>query len=631
MPRPRLAAVRVSLMALVTAAVACDGSPALKPMVDSGTTPPDGAPPLADVTVPPLPDVALPEDRGFGPDATLPRMDSGAEDVPPVRPIDVRPPTDLPQIEAALPRDLMPPTMLHPRARALATGRARLVGDTLSVCSNQTTGSFSADRWCAFTLPYRLPGRTELWVINATKAIAGTPVKCDPNAPTADPNCKLLTTELWTSQPTDGPAHPETHRFDGDTLVFHAFSSSTLDPYVGPIYAWRPGWPEPRQLSQGTRAYTCGAHFGAELALCIEDLTDVAPLQFNLTAGPLGGLKTMARITPTRPGTQSSQWSVTLTRAGDHVVFSTGGPAREQTEALYVVRTADIAGAATITPTKVADNISRWRLSVDGKQIFYLRNYNYSTEGDPSGNLMVADFPSLMNERMLAAKVGLFQVLSDGTETNRGLGMFQDVVINKGNYRIMRDVAMPAALATVATGVSSITLSRNLDYAWFSKEIDVNVGLTDAWIARTDGTGTPCQLTSSIQGALFGSPFTPNSRMVLWVDRVDTTDGVGEGWYSPVEGCGAASRKKFADRIDYWFADGNEWLVYSDGGVFQTSDLKVAPTPGGNTIGAPTVVQQSISRLFGIVPGFQALLFSISGSAGSDGLYAIPRSAFAGN
>lgn len=621
---------RVSVITLVAVAAGCDGSVPIKPEIDGGAGDRTGAP-GSDQN--PAVDLAPPADVIPGVD-WLDRLD-----LPPPKeatspedrqtPPDVRLPPDFWVPDVAAPPDAAAPAMPHPEARALVLGRARLVGDVLSACSNQSTGSFSADRWCAFTLPHTLPGRTQLWVINATKAIAGAGVRCDPAMPAADPNCKLLTTELWTAVPQDGPAHPTTHRFDGDTLVFHARSSSTLDPYVGPIYAWRPGWPEPRQLSQGTRALTCGAHFGAELAICIEDLTDVAPLQFTLTAGPLGGLKTIARIVPTRPGTMSSQWSVAMSRSGEYLIYSTGGTLREQLESLYVVRTADIATATIVTPTKVADNISRWRLSVDGRQIFYLRGYNYSAEGDPSGNMMVADFPALTNERMLAAKVGLFQVLFDGTETNRGLGFFQDVVINRGTYKIMRDIAAPAATSTVATGVSSISISRNLDYVFFSREFDL--GLSDAWVARADGTGSPCQLTASLEAAAFGTTFTLDSRLVFWADRVDRTTGVGEGWHSPVEGCGNPSaRKKFAERIDFWFADRGEWLVYADNGDGVTSDLKVASLAGGTGVGAAALVQERISRLFGILPGFEALLFSITGGAGSDGLYAYRRTAFGG-
>jgi hypothetical protein len=408
---------------------------------------------------------------------------------------------------------------------------------------------------------------------------------------------------------------------------------------VGPIYGWRPGWAEPKQISQGLKAYNCGAHFSADLAICLENLTPMDPLQLDVTAGPLGAAKTIARVTATRPGTMSSQFSVTLTRAGDYVIYSTGGLLREQVENLYVVKASDLAGAAPVMPMKVADNISRWRLSVDNKQIYYLRGYNYSTEGDPSGNLMVADFPSMANERMLAPKVGLFQVLFDGTENNRGVGFFDNVVINKGTYKIMRDIAMPAATATVASDVSSISLSRDLRYVYFTKEFDQ--GLTDAWVGNANG-GTPCLLTNSVQSALFGTPFTIDSSMVFWADLIDRTDGVGEFWYAPVEGCGVASnKKKFADRGDYWFPYRSDGMIFSDDGVGETftgsATLKYAPLTGRTSVGMHTVVQTQIGRPFGIMPNYEGILYSISGNA-QEGLYVYgmipfvsPRDGGAGN
>ena len=528
---------------------------------------------------------------------------------------------DLAAAADTLPRDYPPPPR-YPPTVVVPGSPYHLVGDTISACSHQRAGNFSAERWCAFTMRRPLPGATELWVINVTRAIGGAAVRCDPAMPDGDPSCKRLTSELWTAEPAEGPAHPETHRFEGDTLIFHAQSRSTLDAYVGPIFAWRPGWPEARQLSRGQRALTCSAHASAELAWCIEDLTETGPLRFDLTAGPLGGLKTIARIVPTRPGTMSSQWGVTFTRSGDYLVYSTGGTTPDEVESLYLVRTADLATAATVTPTKVADDLSRWRLSVDGRQIHHLRRYNYSTGGDPAGDLMVADFPALTGERLLATRVALFQVLSDGSEVNRGLAYVQDVVGNQGTYKIMRDIARPAATSTVAAGASSITLSPDLEHVFYATRGDRNV--SDRWVGRADGAGAPCRLVaaSNVQLVSPGPVFSPDSRLVFWADSAERDGAAFEGWYSPVEGCGPSSGRKFADRIATWLFDGGDRIFYAENHAATMVDLKVAPLGGGAGVGA-FIRQARIGRRFAILPGFEVIVFTIAGAATSDGFHAL--------
>ena len=94
----------------------------------------------------------------------------------------------------------------------LASGAAFLVGVGEDSCTNQDPPS--GDRWCAFTMPSSFIGGDDLWVINVTKAAAGTPIKCD----VSDLNCLLLTSTLYTGDLT-------LHSFFGDTLIFYADSA----------------------------------------------------------------------------------------------------------------------------------------------------------------------------------------------------------------------------------------------------------------------------------------------------------------------------------------------------------------------------------------------------------------------
>jgi hypothetical protein len=505
------------------------------------------------------------------------------------------------------------PDALGPGATLLVPGRARLMGTHQTACSN---GPGTGDRWCALTLPSPMIGRTDLWAINLTKALAGPVPKCDGT----DANCKRISDNLWTGQPMNGPSHPFTHRFDGDTLVFHANASVALDPYAGAIYAWRPEWAAPKQISGG-RGYSCSAHATADAYVCIENLTSdpTLPLQFDLTAGKLSTAMpaTLQKITPTRPNTQSSQWRVAFTRAGDYITWSTGGTTVTERETIYIARMDDLA-----TRTMIAPGVSRWNISADSTKIYYLRDYNYSTVGDPQGTLMMADFPSGANETMLLTqKVGAFQVLAEGA-VDKGIGFFDTVLAGKATYKIMADRANPAGVVTVVNNMAGVlALSRDLKYLYYFRDVEPNDGTTDGYIAKTDGSNAAtggCTLTAALTSDQFGPPFAPIGGLVMWVENVDVIDGVAEGWLANPEGC--TNKRKWSDRADFWFFVGAAGLLYSDEGAAESSNLKHASL-AGSTVGAPTLVQRQIGRVFGLPVGLPAVLYTLIGTPPIDGLY----------
>ena len=514
-------------------------------------------------------------------------------------------------------------------AKLLVPGRARLVGTHLTACTNAVPASGNGDRWCAFTLPNRQIGLTDLWVIDVTKALAGTAITCNGT----DPNCKLLIppggtpalgTQLWTGQPMDGPIHPTTHRFDGDTLIFHALASDTANTYSGPIFAWRPGWDAPRKISYSNAAYSCSAHFTAESFVCIENLTATMPLQFDLTGGtPTVGAQLIKHVVPFRAGSQSSQWRAALSRDGQSLAFSTGGLTIAERETFYVTRF-----DAPQNVTMVKAGVSRWSLSADGTKVYYLANYNYDTMGAPSGTLTVMDFPSGANERTLAPMVGAVQVLADGA-VDKGIAFFDAVIAGKANYKIMKDPTMPTQVTTVITNIGGVVaLSRDLRFLVYYRDFNMDNGsTTDSYVVKTDGSMTTCTLTTTLDADQFGAPFTPNGSMVFWVDNVDQIDGVGEAWVANPDGC--TGRRKYADRMDFWFLRGNDGMVFSDQGQLDYSTLEAMPFPGGNSLGTATALQPQVNRIYGIVPDFKGILFTVVNSpASTDGIYLLSKLPF---
>jgi hypothetical protein len=131
---------------------------------------------------------------------------------------------------------------------------------------------------------------------------------------------------------------------------------------------------------------------------------------------------------------------------------------------------------------------------------------------------------------------------------------------------------------------------------------------------------TSCTLTSTLESDQFGSPFTRNGQQVFWADNIDQIDGVGEGWMANPEGC--AGRRKWADKIDFWFLRNNDGMVFSDQGMLDYASLEVVTFPGGNTLGTPARIQGQVNRIYGVLPDFKGLLFTVVNSPpDSDGIY----------
>jgi hypothetical protein len=502
-----------------------------------------------------------------------------------------------------------------PAQKRLVSGRARLVGGPLSACS-QPKGS--ADRWCAFTKPAAAPiGATELWVIDVTKAIAGTVACQQSNAA-----CLKLTSALWTGTPDAGVVHPLAHHFDGENLIFYASAPVTAQAFNGPIFAWRPGWPEAKQLS-GPNGYSCEGHSSADAALCIEDLhLDAMPPYFDVHAGRVNGapLPLASRIYPTS-STGAKQWSIAFTPAGDSFAWSTGGPMPTDKETLYVSKVDEVGmDARRVT----VGNVAEWDLSADGKHWFYLSDYNYPPRRspvEPSGTLVVADFPGGGNPMTLATQVGSYVVLGDGSSSN-GVAFLDHLASGKGTYQIVRDLARPTDIALVASGVLSAVVSPDRRFSLLQTQTGASAELSDAVIIKNDGTGG-CQLSEGTSSMEFGAAFLPHSNRVLWADHVNAESLEGEGWLANPDGCG--DKQKFGDLVDFWVIAGDRGIIFSDTATETTSTLRYLRLgPGGQLPPAgPSLIREQVGRVYAPLGADRDhVIFQVADGGPDDGIYA---------
>jgi hypothetical protein len=268
----------------------------------------------------------------------------------------------------------------------------------------------------------------------------------------------------------------------------------------------------------------------------------------------------------------------------------------------------------------VGSNISRWATSVDSQKFYYLKNFNYSLDGNPSGTLMMADFPSGANEKQLLDKVGAYVILSDGTMMDRGLGVLQNVTSGRGDYRLIRDRNDPSMVVTVVSQVAAAITSRDSRFTMYSMNVDSQTGMGDFHIVKTDGSGG-CVLNSSATNRQFGGSFLTNAGLVFWSSLNER--GIREGWYASPEGC--ANKQKFADGIDSWYLRGDTGIIWADTSDTQarTLTLRYAPINNGNTMGPPVTIQEQADRSYVVLNRFEAVLFMVNrNSPELDGTYA---------
>lgn len=437
----------------------------------------------------------------------------------------------------------------------LVVGRAELAGNGETSCSHQKGGGSSGDTWCAFKRPGAGAAVAELWVVNVTRSLPGAGPACDGSS--AD--CLRLTERLWTAEPILGPRPWDAHRFDGDTLIFHADAlSDSESPYTGAIYAWRPGWQGPRRLA--SRAYACYGHLRLPLALCIDNIAydGAAPLEYDLRVGSLNGidpgpLPLVERVRYSRAERQHGT-RVGLTSDGQYLVYTTAASADAPTPGLRVARL----GTAGTAPAEILPDVMSWELSGDGSTIFYLSGF-----ADGLGTLAAADFPSGGNPRRSAIRTGRFLVLIGPEGQDRGVGFFRE----RGGrflseFRIIPDGNLLAESVLVfryPNPLEDFHLSPDGRYVGYAKADDSGF---NGYLVRTDGT-EECMLNSERDRPAFEPFFLPDSSRVFWYEDSPEGEGFQDGWFGDPAGC--RDRRLFAERLAFHMPVGRNGIVFGDG------------------------------------------------------------------
>jgi hypothetical protein len=557
-------------------------------------------------------------------DGPVPDAAVGADGADAAGPADAGSTPDLIEEEVGtfeLPRVPADPGLTH----RLVEGPAVLVGGDAG-CSHDATAT--GDRWCAFS---RAAGATtELWVIDVTRAAGGAAIACDGSSP----SCLRLTSNLWTGEPLFGPSHPTAHRFEGDTLLFHA--DGALGPgkvYQGVVWAWRPGWSAARAIT-GPHALLCSGEHRTTAVLCFDEalVESTGPgffdrpilRELDLTAGIVvestGRLPVVTRV---RNADGDGAWRTRFSQDGATLAFSNVATAGA-TEALSVIRTAD---AGKAPPTMVLPDVAEWEIAHDGAKLYYLTGYDRARGDRASGTLSLADFPSGANATPLVNSVRSFDLLGAAGEVfsdvDRGLFLTYTGSGELAGQALMPSRTNPTDLIVLGTRAQGVQVATDVRHTLYFQDVH-GAEFPVAYVSRNDRSGL-CQLTSDVHAETYGAAFTPSARAAVWIEYFRNQSDSEEGWSARPENCG--DKIKWGDYVAWYALDGDDFVIFEGGDAADsTSWLQYTPLSRSPQAPwpSPTMIKEHPEPGLAIVrtAGASWILYSVSmGDPAGRGLY----------
>ncbi|HVU49358.1 MAG TPA: hypothetical protein VHL80_01665 [Polyangia bacterium] len=499
-------------------------------------------------------------------------------------------------------------------SKLIVAGNITMIGSGQDSCTNQVPPS--SDRWCGFARLSADLVDYELWVVDVSKVAEGVTVSCTGG----DASCVRLSTGLY----VDATNGFRVHGFDGDTLTYEEVPSSSGGGFLGNIFAWRPGWTQPRNLT-GNNGLVCNGHALGKAAVCIQNPAPDATQMFvhtaELHAGilddsntPLPLIDTIIVVaSATEANNGVTKWSARLTPDGKSIAWSTRAT-DTGTEDLHVQ------ALGSQTKVDVAQDASQWDISADMAKWYWLKAFNYGSSGAPSGTLQTAPFPGGATPVTLAQNVGDF--------TTAGGGVFYRTQVatatGAGNLLLTADPAVPATVAMIDSSVEFVFGTspdgKNVTYTKNVQSLASGLFLFDVYVGNSVGN-MPCTLTS-MPTAFMPPIYLGGGSLVAW-GRVNSLTNQLEGVTTSLPGC---VTRKFATDIFDWQAVGDEGLVYLDevnsDPTVDEATLRYGKIAQGVLPSPGNVVQERAGLTFSaLLPSLNAVVYPISTHTSADGLY----------
>jgi hypothetical protein len=378
----------------------------------------------------------------------------------------------------------------------------------------------------------------ELWVVDVTRAAAGSVPRCDGT----DAGCLRLTGSL----PPRSIAF-----FDGDTLIYRADRvSGPTEEFLGPIFAWRPGWSRGRQISSD-RGFTCIGQARSAAAACFDEpggdpaKRDSAQVSAgNLLDEGGGPLPSLGRW-PLRNDNDTA-WAAGFSPDGATFVLSSAATIGAK-QTLRTVATAD----AGPSPLAVAmEDVEYWQPSNDGKQVYFVRGLPQRAD------LFVADFPSGQGARMIEPGILSFALVGERPE-DQALTFVKDLGDTRGEFKLLRDRSQ-------TTPKSIFTFADILDGANVSPDLRYTVWMDFAFrgvVIRNDDLST-CPLDVGDEPPTFDAAFLDHAGLLFWKETRPGESFRRDAFYAPPGNCRA--KEHLADDIEFFVPIGDRGVVFAD-------------------------------------------------------------------
>lgn len=487
--------------------------------------------------------------------------------------------------------------------RVLQGTQAALL-DLGAPCTNEEGAT--GDRWCGIIAPSALmPTNAALFVVNVTKAAAGTPVTCGQT----DPNCLQLTDTFG-----ENPDHPA--MFRGDTLIY--YDATTAVPF-----GWRPGMTAGKALAtlDSDADAFCVPSAKGTAVYCVRllptamqtDPTHVALV--DVLAGHLDDAATppLARIDTVIAASAFDQavthFQVRFPVAGSETIAWSARASASGAEELKIQTMGNDASRAT-----VATGVNSWQVSPDGARWYWLTNVN---EGTGVGAVQSAPFPAGTSPLALASNVTQFENPSPSSLL---------IIDTAKNLTFIADPTSPSAIGrSLDTGVTSFLAFDGKGTVAYVKTIvsnsDGSIRATDLFVKKTDGTGA-CALTSMSDAYPFAFAFTANGSAAAWGQRTITSAAMQ---YTRFSDC--VRMTVGANAIFFVQTIGDKGIVYLDGldsalGV-ATAKLRGIAAEGALSADPALVVSGQVGSLT-VPEGTDMLVYSVNGGGDDDGVYVRP-------
>jgi hypothetical protein len=498
----------------------------------------------------------------------------------------------------------------NPTGSLVLPGQDWVLLDNGAPCTNEVGAT--GDRWCAIQVSPTATGVGPLWVINVSKAAAGTSINC---ASGTDPNCLKLLPTL-----TEDPLLYHPNGFNGDTLIYYDNDGAgTYTPF-----AWRPGMTMGRMLATGNVAsdvWNCTADTKGTAVWCLRDLptamqTDPSNMLLSdLLAGHLDGAATppLARIETVIAGSSSDNPDFPHFQVGFPVPGSEtiAWSARGSLTGVEVLKTQTLANDGS--RATVAMDVNRWQVAPDGLHWFWLSHID-DTSG--AGTLQSAPYPAGTSPTMIGAAV-----IQYSFPTTASLVALDSTKALKGFTDPVGAPTTSVALDTGVLAVISQSKMGHLAYVKTARSTSTNATFTDLFIKKVDGTGA-CTLSTATDANPFIFLFTPSAGGASWLQRTITSQGAQ---YTRMADCTKTSVSPITSTAVFTRPLGDRGILYVTDvdNVTGTGVVSLQPLDATATIsGTSSVVSGQVGTLIPTASGgTDILVYTVNGGGSDDGVY----------